>query len=88
MSGREAAKILEHPVFGNAVCIDAVRVLQMAEELLAARKWAHYNGFAAKVTNEYFGFIDTTTPVAAMEHFRIENELEYWSECGWRPSHE
>ncbi|MFL6354094.1 MAG: hypothetical protein ACJ74Z_19890 [Bryobacteraceae bacterium] len=84
MTGSDAAKILEYPRFGDQSCIDAVRVMQIAEALLEARKWAHWNGFAAKVTNEYFGCIDTTTPVAAMEHFRIENELEYWIECGWR----
>lgn len=77
MTGREAAQILEKPIFGNQVCIDAVKVLQMAEDLLLARQWAkrkELNGIA------------TDIPVAFLEHERIEKELDYWRHCGWRCS--
>ena len=88
MTSSEAAQILQKPRFGSQVCIDAIEVMRMAEELLHARQWAKRKGLKGKFTDEYFGCIDTTTPVAAMEHFRIENEIDYWVECGWRPSHE
>jgi hypothetical protein len=81
MTGREAAQILENPIFGNQVCIDAVKVLQMAEDLLLARQWAKRKELCAPGMSD-----DAIPPVAAMEHESIEDELAYWRHCGWRCS--
>jgi hypothetical protein len=76
MTGQEAAQILQRPIFGNQVCIDAIKVMQMAEDLLHARKWAK--------RKELFTPVMRVEDPARIEHEDIETELDYWRNCGWR----
>lgn len=86
MTGREAAQILEKPIFGNQVCIDAVRVLQLAEDLLLARQWAKRKELCDPALGCDHALGMGKLPVALMEHESIEEELAYWRHCGWRCS--
>jgi hypothetical protein len=83
MTGAEAAKILQHPVFGDERGIDAIEVMRIAKALLEARRDAKRRGIKRKFDSSIFGHIDPANPIASMEHDRIENELEYWKQCGW-----
>jgi hypothetical protein len=74
MTATEAFVILQKPIFGHPVCIDAKHVLEMAEELVAARMWANRRGFETP-------FIPA--PVEMLEHDQISTELTYWTNCGW-----
>lgn len=76
MTGREAAQILEKPIFGHPVCLDAIEVLRLAEQLLEARQWAKRRNLFAPAMR-----IDA---VAFMEHEDVAEELNYWHECGYR----
>jgi hypothetical protein len=76
MTSTEADRILQSPVFGNQVCIDAISVMLMSEELSQARDWAKAKGVSAPRKR--------TGSIASMQHEAIEDELAYWRQCGYR----
>jgi hypothetical protein len=76
MTSTEADRILQKPIFGSQVCIDAISVMLMSEQLLEARDWARGKGVSAPRKR--------TGVIASMQHEAIEDELAYWRQCGYR----
>jgi hypothetical protein len=76
MTGLEAQRILRKPIFGCQTCLDAIKVLSIAEELRQARQWANAYGISEKNTKP--------EKAAEVDHEAAEAEIGLWQELGYR----
>lgn len=74
MTLQEAKSYIEHPVFGDQSCIDAIKLLQLAERVESAREWSCYN--------EWIDY-DEYRETEAMTEEELALELSMWCEVGY-----
>jgi len=74
MTLSELTPFIDHPVFGDERCLEAIRLLQLIDRLKAARDWGCYSQWV-----DYYEYKDPKE----MSREDIEGELFTWFAIGY-----